>query len=229
MPIEKYLLAVGRSAESAWLEQALAALLPAGLVVRRRLAGAATPGPDALISLWLERRPDDLLEGLRARSVPALLWRVEEHRQKGTPPSGNGTLTPGVAMVALMRAAPEHARADCQRYWVERHTPLALRVHQGLSSYLQNVVLETLTVAGDDVIGVAELQFPSAEDYRERMFVPPEAREEIFADVPRFMSLETTESVDMDEQVLVAPPPDGKRALHSSARPAAGPRPPIPG
>ena len=38
------------------------------------------------------------------------------------------------------------------------------------------------------------------------MFVPPEAREEIFADVPRFMSLETTESVDMDERIVLAPP-----------------------
>lgn len=207
MPIEKYLLAVGRSVESAWLERALADLKPAGLVVRRRLAGVVTPGPDALLSVWLDRRPDALLQTLRERSERALLWRVEEHRQKRLARDWpDGELTPGLAMVALMRAAPERTREDCQRYWVERHAPLALRVHQGLSGYVQNVVVDTLTPDGDDVIGIAELQFASAEDYRERMFVPPEAREEIFADVPSFMSLETTESIDMDERIVLAPP-----------------------
>jgi uncharacterized protein (TIGR02118 family) len=218
--MEKYLLGLWRDPDvefdafQSWLVDECAPTLGSdrdvlGLALRQTLAeqmsgadGRSNDSLDALLSVWAEKPPRSLLAAA-SRARRREVWRVAEHRQKvyaEAPPEGSRT--PGLGMVALMRAAPDTTREACQRYWVEHHAGLALRVHQGLSGYVQNVVLETLTPGGEDVIGVAELQFASREDYRDRFYVPPEASQEIFADVPRFMSLDTSESVDTSELVL---------------------------
>ena len=187
-----------------WLPERLAELGLHGLTLRERLPEQRT-GPDALAGLWLEGDPRPAAAALRQRAARVELWRVEECRQKPYLRDWpQGAPTPGFGMVALMRKVPDKTREECQRYWVERHTGLALRVHQGMCGYVQNVVKEALTPGGADVIGIAELQFRTREDFTERMYVPPEARAEIYTDVPKFASLADSESNEMTE--LIARP-----------------------
>ncbi len=189
-----------------WLPARLADPGVRGLTLRERLPGQRT-GPDALASLWLDGDPRAAADALRKGVARVELWRAEEHRQKPYLRDWpDGEPTPGFGMVALMRKAREKTREACQRYWVERHTDLALRVHQGMCGYVQNVVIEALTPGGADVIGIAELQFRTREDFTERMYVPPEARSEIYTDVPKFASLADSESNEMTELIARAPP-----------------------
>ena len=187
-----------------WLPERLAEPGLRGLTLRERLPGQRA-GPDALAGLWLEGDPRAAAAALRQRAARVELWRVEEHRPKPYVHDWpQGAPTPGFGMVALMRKVRNKTREACQRYWVEQHAGLALRVHQGMCGYVQNVVKEALTPGGADVIGIAELQFRTREDRSERMYVPPEAREEIYADVPKFVSLADSESNEMAE--LIARP-----------------------
>ncbi len=73
------------------------------------------------------------------------------------------------------------------RHWTERHAPLALRRHVGLADYHQYVVTETLTGNTPPIDGVARLGFVTRTDFDERFFDSEEGRDEIMADVARFM------------------------------------------
>ena len=52
---------------------------------------------------------------------------------------------------------------------------------------MTNVVDERLSGDGPDYDGFGELAFASAEDVRGRMYLSPEGRAEIEADIPRFI------------------------------------------
>jgi len=110
-----------------------------------------------------------------------------------------------VTQYSLMRPANGRSFEDCSRHWREVHRPLALRIHVGLWSYVQDHVVETLTPTGGDVIGHAQLHFRSHADLRDKLFDSDAGRDEIFADIPKFMSLERTQSALMTERWLRTP------------------------
>jgi uncharacterized protein (TIGR02118 family) len=87
-------------------------------------------------------------------------------------------------------------------HWLERHVPLALRRHPGLSKYVTNVVVERLGEA-PDWDGIAELHFPSVEALRTGFFDSPDGERVIREDMARFIGL--TWGYDMAEYVQRLP------------------------
>jgi uncharacterized protein (TIGR02118 family) len=173
--------------------------------------------PDVVASVWLAPgRIDDEREALAATADPwrpgdcARLdaWRVREVRAKHYARDWHdGEPSPGVTQYSLMRPADGRSPADCSRHWREVHRPLALRIHVGLWSYVQDHVVETLSSTGGDVLGHAQLHFRSHADLRDKLFDSGAGRDEIFADIPKFMSLERTQSALMTERWLRTPEP----------------------
>jgi len=123
-------------------------------------------------------------------------------RLEGAP---DGEAIPGVTQYSLMRAADGRSADACRQHWREVHRPLALRIHVGLWSYVQDHVQETLTSTGGDVIGHAQLHFRSHADMREKLFDSEAGKREIFADIGNFMSLERTRVALMTERWLRTP------------------------
>jgi uncharacterized protein (TIGR02118 family) len=173
--------------------------------------------PDAVISLWLDGTElgafraaalagESVWRPAGARRVDA--WLVREVRAKTYDRSWpDGVASPGVTQYSLVRPAPGRSREACSLYWREQHVPLALRIHVGLWNYVQDHVVETLTEAGSDVLGHAALHFRSAEDLRENLFDSEAGARKIYADIPRFMSLEDSQTALMTELILRTPAP----------------------
>jgi uncharacterized protein (TIGR02118 family) len=191
-----------------------------GLVLHRVDPGRARRSAgdsmcDAAISLWI----DDAWLGAFREEVgrPASAWRpagsgrvdawlVREVRAKTYDRSWpDGTPSPGITQYSLLRPARNHGREQCSRYWREQHVPLALRVHVGLWSYVQDHVRETVTQTGGDVLGHAALHFRSEDDLREKLFDSEDGAREIYADIPHFMSLADSQTALMTELILRTP------------------------
>lgn len=173
----------------------------------------ATLGPDVTV-----RRPvheqgfyanpqqfDAFLSGVRPMDFPSLgarvwAWRVEEH----SPKVGDDRCA--VAMVSLMRRNPEMDHEGFTHHWTERHAPLAQRRHVGLHDYRQYVVVDPLTAGAPEIDGIAVLGFRTRSDFDERFFDSDEGRDEIMADVARFMDRPGRETT------LVGPPVPSDRS-----------------
>jgi uncharacterized protein (TIGR02118 family) len=121
---------------------------------------------------------DDLDALLDAGDVGA--WVVCRRTIK--PRSGAGL--PGVIALYPMVRHPGLSHAEADRYWRDRHAPLALRHHVGMSYYTQLSVVHRLH--GPEWDGFALCGFDSLEDLRERFFDGPEGRVAIREDVARF-------------------------------------------
>lgn len=140
--------------------------------------------------------------GSDAADIPSVLafgrrvwaWSVTE-----TVPR-EGTERCAVAMVSLMRRHPDITPAGFARHWTERHAPLALRRHIGLHDYHQYVVTDTLSPDTPEIDGIALLGFRTRADFDERFFDSDSGRDEIMADVARFMDRPGRETT------LVGPP-----------------------
>ena len=120
---------------------------------------------------------DDATPLLETADVGAWLVCRRVMKARLTPPLGVIALYPMVRHGSLT-----HAEAD--RYWRDRHAPLALRHHVGMSHYTQLSVVHRL--AGPEWDGFALCGFDSVADLRERFFDGPEGRKAIREDVARF-------------------------------------------
>jgi len=108
-----------------------------------------------------------------------------EHVQRAPtspPPTGR---TPGDKLFACLQRPPSLTKDAFTTHWLTRHAPLALR-HHGTTRYVTNVVEQRLSAAGADYDGFAELVFPPGE-IRRGMYLTPEGKREIEADMPRFI------------------------------------------
>jgi uncharacterized protein (TIGR02118 family) len=88
-----------------------------------------------------------------------------------------------IALYPMVRS-PSLSHAEADRYWRDRHAPLALRHHVGMSHYTQLSIVHRLS--GPEWDGFALCGFDSLEDLRERFFDGPEGRVAIREDVARF-------------------------------------------
>jgi uncharacterized protein (TIGR02118 family) len=91
---------------------------------------------------------------------------------------------PGVIGLYPMVRHPTLTHAEADRYWRDRHAPLALRHHVGMSHYTQLSVVHR--IHGPEWDGFALCGFDSLDDLRERFFDGPEGRAAIREDVARF-------------------------------------------
>ena len=97
---------------------------------------------------------------------------------------------PGVIALYPMVRHPTLTHADADRYWRDRHAPLALRHHVGMSHYTQLSVVHR--IHGPEWDGFALCGFDSLDDLRERFFDGPEGRVAIREDVARFADAATS-------------------------------------
>ena len=226
--------ALGRALRERWAPAVLAAPAVRGLALnlpdggdgaRRSPGGAAGPMADAVAAVWLDAAPPAAAAGgaedggaVRALGLPeaggaarAEGWIVAEHRPKRYARDWpDGAPSPGVKLLTLMRPAPGRTPAQCARHWLERHTPLALRVHTGLWNYVQNVVAAPLGDGGGGVFGVVELHFRSRRALREERYGSEAGRRAVHEDIPRFMALDGARGGYFRERILRSPPaPDG--------------------
>ncbi|HJQ85141.1 MAG TPA: EthD domain-containing protein [Candidatus Binatia bacterium] len=161
--------------------------------------GTRGPAPevDSIGELWFDSLADyenrlyDSSAGERAirGDVAGFLGGADayltvEHVERA-PASTTPGRTAGEKLFACLRRAPALDRAGFAAHWRERHAPLALR-HHATSRYVRNVVERRLSPTGPDYDGFAELVFPPGEMAR-GMYLSPEGRREIEADMPRFM------------------------------------------
>ena len=184
------------------------------LVDRPAVAGTGLPAPgspplDALVELWPED-PAAAVATLDAwRADPALGVRAgyvgDEVVQRDYPRTWpDGEPSPGIKVVYLVRRTPGITVDEFLRHWHEVHGPLALRHHVGAWKYVQNAVRERLAAADPDVVGLAELHFPTVGDLVDRMYDSDEGRRAIGADVVQFVG--GADAYLTSEHVLQAPP-----------------------
>jgi uncharacterized protein (TIGR02118 family) len=81
-----------------------------------------------------------------------------------------------VKLIALLKAKPGMSRAEFERYWVEHHAPLNLRL-KNLKGYRVNIAIdEYQDIKGElPYDGTAELWWDSLQEMHED-FASPEAK-----------------------------------------------------
>jgi uncharacterized protein (TIGR02118 family) len=134
---------------------------------------AVTDDPEAL----LEAADVGAWVVCRRVMKPRAVARVSDSRLPSPSLLGVIALYPMIRHPSL-----DHAAAD--RYWRDRHAPLALRHHVGMSHYTQLSIVHRLH--GPEWDGFALCGFDSLDDLRERFFDGPEGRVAIREDVARF-------------------------------------------
>lgn len=134
---------------------------------------------DALVDVADRAALPDLAEEL----VGA--YRVEQRRLKT---DASATL----CLVSPVRRAPALDRAAFDAHWRDRHGPLALRHHAGMSDYRQALVVECLGDA-PQLDGIARLGFPSVEAFETLLFDSREGRRAIAEDTTCFVDVAKTE------------------------------------
>lgn len=207
------------------------------VAMKERLAGCrlhipTTPSEQiaAIAMVWTESEGE--LEAADAAGLVELLGhpgaRLEAHLvdervqwdYERTWPDGDPS--PGVKRISFLRRLPGLSRAEFGEHWATVHAPLARRHHPTLWRYVQNVVLEDLTLGtgdvpggpgepggtGDvpggtgDVDGVVELSFRSQADLDERLYDSDEGARIIGQDVRSFIDVAAGWRLVTTEHVL---------------------------
>ncbi len=98
-----------------------------------------------------------------------------------------GTRTAGVKLVCPIVRRPDLTHAAFVSHWLDRHVPLALELHPGMTKYVTNVVDARLSGEGPDLDGIAELHFGSAQARQAAIFASPDAERRVRQDIDRFI------------------------------------------
>jgi uncharacterized protein (TIGR02118 family) len=115
-------------------------------------------------------------------------YATTEHIQKAAnPPAALGARSPGVKLVCPIRRRPDRTHEQFVDHWLNRHVPLALRHHPGLTKYVTNVVDQRLSASAPELDGIAELHFGDAGEPPPAMFDSPEGERAIREDIARFI------------------------------------------
>lgn len=76
--------------------------------------------------------------------------------------------------------------AAARRCWTH-HAKLALKVHVGMTRYIQHWIDERMTAETPPARGISELYFPSREELAQRYYESPRGRDEIVHDTGHFI------------------------------------------
>ena len=93
---------------------------------------------------------------------------------------------PSTAVIHInaMITSPDLTPLEADTHWRDRHVPLALQHHVGMTQYVQLSVVHR--IAGPEYQGFALCEFDSMDDLRDRFFDSDEGRRAILADVATF-------------------------------------------
>ncbi len=165
-----------------------------------------SPTCDGLLLLGLDRAHDldDLPSRDRLHKIARRVdvWRVLSYRRKGDEPVVSGAPTRGIKYVSLVTRAEGLTHEQFVRHWTERHTPLALEHHVGMTGYVQRVVRRAYTPGGRTIDGIAELEFPDRDALDERFYDSDAGKRIIGDDVARFIQRVPGSAALMTEHVL---------------------------
>ncbi len=146
----------------------------------------------AISEIWAQTPAgvDIVADALHRTDRSTLLYQVDTTVQKGSLPSAptDGRPVPGVKNLFMVRRAAQLGRSDFRPRWLQGHVPLALRHHVGMSRYVTDVVVQSLTADAPEVDGFATLCFATEDEFRDGMFDNEHGREVIEADVNAFLS-----------------------------------------
>ena len=149
------------------------------------------PAYDAVVESWWNATVDSaepLLVAMARLAGACYSYRVHEVVQKDYVRNWSvGERSPGIKGIYTVNRRSELTRDAFAKHWHERHGPLAVKHHLGLSKYVQNVSLGPLDSGAPDFDGFATLHFPTAQDMRERFYDSPEGKKRIGEDVARFI------------------------------------------
>ncbi len=113
------------------------------------------------------------------------MFRVEERIEKAELDRAPGVMA-GIRLLSPLYPIEGAQPAQSVGFW-DRHVPLALRIHVGMSRYVRDIVLDVMGEEPSPVFGVASLHFPSDEAIRDRFFDSPESIPEHAADLACFV------------------------------------------
>jgi uncharacterized protein (TIGR02118 family) len=162
------------------------------------------PAVNAMVSLW---EPASTAEAV-ALPLPAgtrlvAAYRVDEVVQRDYERTwGVGEVSPGVKCVCLVRRKSGTSRDAYSEHWRLRHGPLAVKLQPGFWHYVQNHIVEQLTDVEDDIDGIGELHFRTAEGVHTGMFASEEAQRLIMEDTERFLDNGTSTTVPTKEHLV---------------------------
>lgn len=148
--------------------------------------------PVAFVEAWLDGADD-----VEAASAPWLDlgvvggYTIDEVVQRAIPRSHQPGPTPGVTNIFPVSRAAGVSPDEFADHWTRIHGPLALRVHYGMSGYVQNIVRGTFFTADVDVDGFSNLHFPSVDDSVTKMYIDEAGAAAIAADVATFVGTST--------------------------------------
>jgi EthD domain len=162
------------------------------------------PVVTAMVSLWEPAsvaRALDLPWPAGAHRVGA--YEVDEVVQRDyerTWPAGD--VSPGLKCVCLVRRKPGTTHEAYSEHWRRRHGPLAVRLQPGFWHYVQNHITDYLADTPDDIDGIGELHFRSADGVLSGMFESEEAQRLIYEDTERFLDNDTSTTVPTKEHLV---------------------------
>ncbi len=124
---------------------------------------------------------------VRAFMAAADAYATVEHVQKAALPTALGRRSEGVKLICPIQRPGGMTHAGFVAHWLQRHVPLALVHHPGLSRYVTNVVDRRLSDSGEEWDGIAELHFATEHDLQHRMYDSAAGERIIAADIERFI------------------------------------------
>ena len=124
---------------------------------------AFTEPVGAIVSVWLadDADPSPVSDLIDRATVLSHGWSVDERRPIDPPESWDGSRVDALANVAVLRRPDELTQEEWLHRWLVDHTPIAIAT-QATFGYVQNVVVEPVTVAAPFVSAFVEELFPTA-------------------------------------------------------------------
>jgi uncharacterized protein (TIGR02118 family) len=98
-----------------------------------------------------------------------------------------GVTSPGFKIIPFSCRNPHLSREEFAEHYRNVHSSLAREHHPGIGRYVQNFVQAALSADAPEIDAVAELHFPSLEDYRDRFYARTESPKIIGKDVASFV------------------------------------------
>jgi hypothetical protein len=120
--------------------------------------GPGTP-ITAVLSVWTDGPPADVVAVVRDLDPSADGWHVEERLPIAPPPVPDGQRADALANLAFLRRPATMSPEDWRSDWLDRHTLVAIET-QGTFGYVQNPVVGPVTAHAPEVAGIVEELFP---------------------------------------------------------------------
>jgi hypothetical protein len=120
--------------------------------------------------------------------------RVVKARERGT----DGARSEGFTILCPSVRAPSLSHDEFDAHWRDNHAPIHVASSPGTCHY-EHLVLEPGAGVAWDGIGL--LSFASEADFTERMFDGDTGQRAIYEDIPRFLDLESGETLPASEFV----------------------------